>query len=278
MSQSYTISAIPGISIYHAAKNAVGTGTLDYVASAGRLNWTPHGGNTYTISIGESGNYIVGDVVQGYLRIVAVVPSLPVTDTSCQIAIDNLDNTLFAPPTQDDYLSGATDYRALYLHNQSSSKVGDVSLLVLQGQYGSDIRIGSMFSSVSQYATSMKERLGFRTYNPITNTPAFSLSMEALYPRESLVSISRPGYPRFGYYPSIPTQYSDGVNYGVEHLIADIYDSGGVLANVEWGSRLYWKEIDAGKMVSFWVRRDIKEKPYIPATETMQLDISFTQL
>lgn len=277
LSQSFTASTIPGVSILHAAKNPDGTGQLNYYASTGRLEWVTPDADTYSVAISSSGSYAIGDTIQGFIRVEVVYSSLPSVDASCNISVLTAEDSLFTRPSLAELNTGVVEYRSLYLHNQSTSGAEDVVLTRILGQYGSQIEIGSSFAGRSYYSTSEKEEVNFRLFNPVMNKGTFSISSTAHINREQLVATNRTGEPLFNFFPSSPVQSSDGETYDVEPAIADIYDSTNTLSMVEWGNSIYWPFIAPGAMVSFWIRRTVPAGPYTPSTEKVQFDINFTQ-
>jgi hypothetical protein len=226
-----------------------------------------------TVVLGGTGWAAVGKTDTGYLRL--YVTSLPGSDQSQSITIANTLNSLFGAPAGNEITNGVTEYRALYLVNETSSTLVDIVMVLTQDTAASDVTIGSTFNPVSQYATPRIDALNFGYLNPTIGCAPYSTSLSALFPREQLVGRNGNYAPKFHYFPTDMTQSSDGTTVDVEIQLVNRYDPTGKLGGVLWGTSLSWGTILPNKMVSFWLRRVIPPNPTIPVSENVSLDITF---
>jgi len=274
-SQTYTQSTIPGLTIAHATHNPTGNGYLQYTAINKMVTWTNQAGAVSSTILEQDGWYAVGTTVAGFLRFYAAIASLPSGDMGQTITIADALGTLFDTPASNELASGATEYRALYLVNESPNRMTEVVLRLISDTPASSVYVGSTFNPLSTYATPQVEGLSFSVFNHKTMTPPISTSLTSLVLRERLVSLMPNGTPRFPYYATDMTQNSNGVDLDIELQLQDRYDSTNKLEAVEWSDTLLWASIPAGRMVSFWVKRVMPPNPVVPLTEIIDFDISF---
>ena len=275
-SQTFTQTTIYGITILHAAKFPAGTCTLQYTPLSKTLTLINALGVSSSVQFTHSGLYAIGDTATGYFRLDVEYSQLPASDTSdFSVVADALD-TLFDTPASAQIASGVTEYRALYLVNESEATMRSVVLLLTHGDLSSSVYLGSSFASLSQYTTTADEALSFGVFNHKTMTPPISTSLSGHFLREGLNSAGLNTVPRFPFYPTDSKYSSDGLTTNVERLLADRYDSTNQLAEVHWTNALLWAEIPAGRMVSFWVKRVVPPNPAIPINEIIDLNITFS--
>lgn len=126
---TYPTSTIAGVTLVeglgHAPNNLSpsGSGSLVYTNSGQTLDWTPintTGG--VLVPVGVDGRYVIpsSDVLQ-YLLVDVVAASLPVSDTSADVDIDTLSNTLFDDVGDIEAALGMVDYRCFYVINTNST-------------------------------------------------------------------------------------------------------------------------------------------------------------
>lgn len=127
LSQSCTLTAIPGVTVTDAAGNAVGSGTLAYTAVGNTLTWTPPGDTLGApVSIGANGIYIVrgGNPTSGYVEVSVVSSSLSgSTNYSRTATIADQLELMLPPVSKDTALAGATEYFLFYLSNGGATTV-----------------------------------------------------------------------------------------------------------------------------------------------------------
>lgn len=276
VSQSYTASAIPGIEITHASRNPDGAGYLQYTASNQSVTWTNPLGVVSFVTLSADEWAAVGQAATGYLRLRITPGSLPGADQGQEITVAQENHTLFHQPASNELTSGLTDYRALYLWNQSAASAVNVSLALSSQTPESVVTIGSTFNSLSRFATPAAEGLDFRCVNHIGNIAPYSASLSGAYRRERLITVTGSKTPSMTYFPPDWGQSSNGVNEEIEVLLAGYTDPTGKLAQVEWGASLFWATIAPGRMVSFWLRRVVPPNPTLPTFEKILLDLDFT--
>lgn len=225
--------------------------------------------------LSTSGQYAVGSNVTGYLRLTVDFPSLA-GDASQSVTVANVRNTLFGKPDDADLITGVTDYRALYLVNRSNANLTSVVLTLTDAAPESTLTVGSSFAPRSVYGTTTgRDKLTLLNY--FTANSPYSGSFGSGLRREALALLTPSGSPHTSYYVPEFSQNSDGLTTDVELVLADAEDSTGVLGVVDWGSTVSWATIPAGRMVSFWVRRQVPPGPAMPTFEQAKFDVTFTQ-
>lgn len=274
-SQSFTASTIPGIQIYHAARNAIGTGTLSYFSSGSSIRWQPPSGPYTELPIQGGGWFSVGTIATGFLRLYITVSGLPLTDASQGIAIADVKDTLFASPNKTQLDNGVTQYRALYLANTSNNTARNVSLASTSLTVRSSLQIGSSFLPKSTYAVNASTALNFSGVLTVGGVAPYSTSMSSHFRREQMDSLTLAGYPSMTYFPIDRAQNSDGATVDVEILLPSDTDPGGLLSGVSWASSLFWSVIPPNRMVSFWVKRTIPAGLTQFGDESLLLDFTF---
>lgn len=276
VSQSYTASTIPGIEITHAARNTDGVGTLSYTAANGSIGWLNPDSVLSTILVSGDGWAVVGNPTDGYLRLSITQANLPGSDASQAITVAQARDSLFDSPAANELAAGVTDYRALYIANESAGAVTDVTLTLTDAAPQSTLALGSTFIPASKYSSTEAEALDFGVMNGLYGVAPYSTSVSGLFPRTALGAGPPMMTPGSSYYAQSAAQNSNGVDEDVEVQIQGDTDTTGELDNVEWGSSLFWTTIPAGRMVSFWVQRIVPAGPTIPTVEQALLDLDFT--
>lgn len=121
-------SSIPGVTIYNAAGNGLGAGTLKYTFSGKTITWTPPGQTISgaAVSIGATGRYLIrgSGVTNGYVIIDVISSSLSsATNYSTGVTIADLSTLLLPPVSKDTAYSGATEYFLYYLYNNGAVSI-----------------------------------------------------------------------------------------------------------------------------------------------------------
>mgnify|MGYP000222731137 CR=1 FL=1 len=276
-SQTFTPSTISGLEITHAARNPDGVGSLSFVAANKSVVWQNPLGVSTTLALDLSQEWAaVGSTTTGFLRLRVSPEMLPVTDAVQAITVAQANHTLFGAPASNEITAGLTDYRCLYLWNQSPVALSSVNLVLTDMAPASAVQIGSTFNSISQYKTTSADGLDFGTIHPLGSVAPYTVSLAGGFRRERLEAKTRAGTPTMAFFPPDYGQDSDGATKDVDVLLADSLDSTNKLSAVLWGTSLYWGTIGAGRMVSLWVKRALPPNPTLPVTETILFDITFT--
>ncbi len=275
-SQTYTQLAQPGVQIVHAARNAAGTGTLSYIAATKTFTWLSPDGYSSEATATESGFYTVGSTLSGFLRLSVTYSSLPSSDFTASIPIAEAQGSLFGSPSATELTNGVTEYRCVYLINESVSNASGITVSFTDNAPQSTVLIGSLFDPVSRYGTPSSKMNSLSLLSPLTGTPFLTPCTDPMAAREQLIVKQRDAGPFFMYYPTDVVQSSNGIDEYVAPQLADRYDSTNLLAQVSWGTSLSWPYINPGKMVSFYVKRTFPPNPVVPTYEYVDFDMSVT--
>lgn len=273
VSQSFTQPGIPGIEVQFAARNPLGSGTLFYASANQTVTWTPLAGSPSVAALAD-GLVAVGSDVAGYLNLQVTMVDLPGGDATENVVIDDVAATVFDTPTPSDLAGGATEYRCLYIVNQTGSPVYNVQLVLTQDTPATEVTLGTVFAASSQFQTTFSEMNTLVRFNPILGGAPYTTALDDGGARERLLAAHRSGLP-FVPFAEGGRESSDGVSLFVPPLLADRYDSTGLLSEVDWGSALSWPEILPDRMVSIWLRRVTPVEP-TPSNESINLDLTIT--
>jgi len=119
VSQSSTAPVnVTGVAIAYASKNALGAGTLDYVATGDLITWAGNGAAAGTaVAITADDEYTLLDSLGGQVDIVVTFASLPVANQNDSITISNVANETFDDVAKTESFAGDIEYRCFYLTN-----------------------------------------------------------------------------------------------------------------------------------------------------------------
>lgn len=143
LSQSATLTAIPGVAVFDAAGNTVGSGTLAYAYTPLKtLTYTPPGGIAGTaVNIGANGRYrIQGSGTDSGYVIVDVISASLSTGTAYSRAVTIASQSeLFLPAVdKDTAFAGATQYFLHYLDNTGATTIKSVQVQIQTDTPGLD--------------------------------------------------------------------------------------------------------------------------------------------
>ena len=141
LSQSGTgITTLTGVTVNDAAGNAIGNGTLTFNFSATTLTWTPPSGSAGTVvDVSVDGVYAIQGANNGGVVVVTIIAvNLPGANTSNTITIAALANQMFDDVTKDESDTGMTDYRLVYIKNDSVDTKKEVKLWIASNATGED--------------------------------------------------------------------------------------------------------------------------------------------
>lgn len=141
LSQSITeTTSITGITAGTANGNSVGSGTLSYVASTGKLTWQPPNGSPGTgVTITSDGTYFIQGASNGGAVVVTVsAASLPTSNTTATWVIANQSNKIFNDVSKDESDVGTSIYRCIAVKNTGTDKKKDVTIWIAANTPGAD--------------------------------------------------------------------------------------------------------------------------------------------
>jgi len=137
LSQTLTPSgSIPGITLFDAAGNALGTGTLDYVGATRSIRYKAPGESAYgeAVSLTTTRKYVVRgtSASSGYVVIDVTYAGLSsVTDYNITVTIANQVQLFLPDITKEEAYTGfAGEYHGFYLYNANTGTEGVKSLQV----------------------------------------------------------------------------------------------------------------------------------------------------
>lgn len=134
------ITTLTGVTIDDAMKNILGNGSLTFNFSNTTLTWTPPSGSVGdAVDISADGTYAIQGASNGGVLIVTIVTAnLPGANTTNAIAISALPNDYFDDVTKDESDVGMTDYRLIYIKNDSVDTKKEVKIWIGSNTTGED--------------------------------------------------------------------------------------------------------------------------------------------
>ena len=139
------ITTLTGVTIDDANGNALGDGSLIFNFTNTTLTWTPPSGSVGTaVDVSADGGYAIQGANDGGLLEVTIVASLlPGANTTNTITIGRQSNKVQDNVTKDESDVGMTDYRLVYLKNNSADTKKEVKIWIGTNTPGEDtISIG----------------------------------------------------------------------------------------------------------------------------------------
>lgn len=125
-------SSLGGVALVTAAGNAVGVGTLSYVAATKMLSWKPPGDSYFgsPVYVASNGTYVIrgATATSGYVTVTITSTSLSALDATLAVTIANTTEKIFNDVSKDVAYAGLTDYRCLYIMNTGASTAYDVKI------------------------------------------------------------------------------------------------------------------------------------------------------
>lgn len=136
-------SSLPGVVMGNAAGNAVGLGTLAYVAAGKTITWTPPGEVIpgTPVSIGADGVYLIrgNGASAGHVLITVTLSALSdTTDYSRTVTIADLVGLMLPTVNKAVALAGGTQYFLYYLDNTGAATVKVSGIRILTDATGPD--------------------------------------------------------------------------------------------------------------------------------------------
>ena len=126
---------ITGVTIVDAIGNVEGAGTLTYTLTGQTLQWTPPGGSIGTgVSVAVDGRYTLTGAGGEILIVDVVAASLPTANATDTITIANNRNAVFDDILKSESYAGDSEYRCLYVKNESTIDTAFEVLLWIQAQ------------------------------------------------------------------------------------------------------------------------------------------------
>lgn len=170
LSQSATSSTtIPGVTVYDAAGNTVGTGTLTYTFVDTSLKWTPPGGVIgVAVNVGTSGRYLIRGVnpTDGYVIVDSASASLSIAaNFTASVTVANQTALLLPAVSKDTAFAGATEYFLYYLHNAGATTIKSASITLATDTTGVDTLSISKIATVN--TTELQAAASGHTYSAV---------------------------------------------------------------------------------------------------------------
>ncbi len=251
---SFTVTPmVPGVEVLAVHRIPTGQHTLQVDAARKQISLVLLDDLLeYTAAVGNGVSTVaVGSHTAGFA--VIRVNSAAMTNSSMTLDVAPRRNTLFPDPSIAALASGETQYRCLYLFNDTDQTITNVQLAVqddsvdtvsISSEFTSDVVVGAF----SQMQT--PRSVHHRALDPTGWGGIFF--MEDMPQVNSELSVN-----------SLPViiaaapaaQASDGNTIQVPMRIEDIYDSHGRLSGLTFGPSLAWTKIPPRRGVTFWVRK-----------------------
>lgn len=134
------LTTLTGATIVDAAGNNTGAGSLIFNSSGTTLTWTPPGGSAGpAVDVSADGTYAIQGANAGGVLIIGIVAAnLPGSNTSNSIEISGLANQIFDDISKDESDVGMTDYRLIYIKNDSVDAKKAVKVWIGSNATGED--------------------------------------------------------------------------------------------------------------------------------------------
>lgn len=130
---------VTGVSVKFAHNNPQGAGTLKYTLTGNTLSWRPPSSATdYAKPIIASGEYILGDPVEGFIVVDVATASLPAGSRTDTIGVTPAFGALWDSVQPSESLSGSTEYRCTYIRNTGDTILYNVKVWILSQTTGQD--------------------------------------------------------------------------------------------------------------------------------------------
>ena len=170
LSQTATLTAIPGVTVVDAAGNTVGSGTLAYAYTPLKtLTYTPPGGVAgAAVNIGTTGTYRIqgSGTDSGYVIVDVVSTSLSTGTAYSRTATIANQTALFLPAVdKDTAFAGATQYFLYYLDNTGATTIKSVQVQVQTDTPGLDTL--SISSIATKNTTELQAAASGHTYSAV---------------------------------------------------------------------------------------------------------------
>lgn len=274
LSQDFTMTAIPGVTVQYVFGAPLGAGTLTYNYAGNYLLWEPASGPTFiTVSLDVAGRYALGDDASVTFMQVEVAPGLlPASTTPTAVTIADKIDSVFVPPTGTDMVVGATSNIILYAYNESATDVLDMRVVLTQSTPITDVQIAGIFPQTSRFLTPNLQYTNSLRGCAAFGTPTLRLAANSGF-SEHLNTIYH-ATPQTLYSPYYRGQASDGISVDLAPTIATPADTAGVLSGYDWGTEIDIPLIPAGKMVSFALRRVVLPGTVTYSPESITLTMS----
>lgn len=244
---------VPGVQVLAVHRMRAGTHTLQVDAARRSVSLVLADDLLeYTATVGEGESTVaVGSHTAGFA--VVKVNTASMASSFVTLEVSPRRNTLFPDPSAGALTSGETQYRCLYLFNDTAQTITNVQLAV-QDDSVDTVTVASEFTSdVSTSAFSAMQTprtIHHRALDPTGWGGVFF--MENMPQVHSEISVN--SLPVLLAAPPV-AQASDGDTIQVPMRIEDIYDSQGRLSGLTFGPSLAWTKIPPRRGVTFWVRR-----------------------
>ena len=244
---------VPGVQVLSVHRMRPGSHTLHFNAATRTVSLVMLAGLLeYTAAVAPSqSTVVVGSREAGFA--VVQIDAGAMTTSNITLDVTLRRNTLFPDPSLLALGSGETQYRCLYLFNDTDQEVANVQLAV-QDDSVDTVTVASEFTSDVSLAgfSSMQtpRSIHHRALDPTGWGGVFF--MENAPQMHSEISVN--SLPVILAAPAT-TQASDGDTIQTPMLIEDVYDSQGRLGGLTFGPSLAWPKIPPRRGVTFWVRR-----------------------
>lgn len=130
---------VTGVTVKFAHNNPQGAGTLKYTLTGSTLSWRPPSSATdYSKPVIASGEYILGDPVEGFIVVDVVTGSLPAGSRTDTIGVTPSFGALWDTVQPSESLAGSTEYRCTYIYNSGDTILYNVKVWILSQTVGQD--------------------------------------------------------------------------------------------------------------------------------------------
>lgn len=246
---------IGGVQLIASDHMALGDGTLDFDSGANTLTWTESGGTPVVENLGGDGYYRF-DTPGQKLAFKLTTSSLPGANASGVYTIAKKDNNLFNNLTPADRTVTQTQYRCLFVKNNSGVDLTGAVVTAVGLEKGS-LTFGSEYlgRGLAADSTLVEDRQIVHpdgTYHIMAHDVNVGVRPKMIMPGSIEI--------HWGAHPQVAGNFqdSDGQTTDLPYTIVDEDDSTQVLGGVQFKGSLNLPIIPAGQYVSFWVKRHIK--------------------
>ena len=249
----------------------LGAATLTYTSGNGVLKFVASDSSILLTFLGSDGVYHVGNNTS-YFIVSVITALLPLGDTTVNMDVLPFKNNIFDDVLNTERSSGKTEYRCLYLKNEDTTDITNVTLSVANPALGY-MKIAKEYV-FSGNVTGLPHPRGFSYLRGFSGTHPYFFKSKAW--------VANPP-PQLHYFRTLyisnqeedpDVQSSDGSVRDISTDAGGETDPNGATCNLTFTTSVSWPIIKAGRYVSFWLQRLV---PYA-STGSLIHDVSSLNL